>query len=323
MNTDELAKCGFTLQGKLRETGYAVTYQALQDSLGRNVQLCLLKPEYEGRPDVVAYFLDIGRLLAHVKSEKVVSVFDIISRPGFHCIVTETTADMTVLEELDAGATFTRQEALTLALQTAEGVAFLWSRFNLVLDNLATAGVRRDPAGGIKITEFDRAERVDAASGSMPCTDLAGLGVLLRRLCADEDGALPEDVAAVAARLLTEDPRARFRSWDAVIEALRALLAADEPPHGGGRIRRDPPSAKDDAQPPPGGIFAEHERQRRKDRRRHEAMLWLLLVAWLAVLFWFRSSPGKADFKSRVLEPVRQATEQVQEAFSSPAPSES
>ncbi|MBO4286646.1 MAG: hypothetical protein J5985_00590 [Kiritimatiellae bacterium] len=319
MNTDELEKHGFTLQGKIRETGYAVTYQALQQSLGRNVQLRLLKPEYEDRPDVVAYFLDIGRLLAHAKSDKVISVFDIISTPGCHCIVTEATTETTLQEELDAGATFTRQEALTLVLQTAEGVAFLWAHFNLVLHNLSAASLRRDVNSGIKITEFEQADRSEETDGLMPCDDMIGLGSLLHRLCAGADGRLPEDIAAVKERLLSQDPQTRFLGWDAVLESLRGLLAADGTPRQRNRMQRTVQGSADTAKPLV-GIFAEDERQRQEDRRRHEAILWLLLAAWFAGLFWFRSSPSKTALTNRVLAPVRQAKEQVQEVISSKLP---
>lgn len=320
MNTDELEKHGFFLQGELRETKYAVTYQALQQSLGRHVQLRLLKQEYEDRPDVVAYFLDTGRLLSHAKSEKVISIFDIISTPGCHCIVTEMTADMTLQEELDAGAAFTRQEALALVLQTAEGVAFLWSHFNIVLHDLSAESVRRDANSGIKITEFEQAERADNDGSMMPCDDLIGLGALLQRLCADADGALPEDIAAVVARLLSEDPQTRFLGWDAVFEALRGLLVETPVPQRRDRSQRNARPAKETASQPATGIFAEHERQLRQERRQHETMLWILLLAWFALLFWFRSSPTKSDLKKRIIAPVQQAKEQVQEAISPKRP---
>lgn len=318
MQTDELEKQGFTPGEKLEETEYAVTYSAIQQSLNRTVQLRFLKPEFENNAAVVAYFLGVARLLARIKSDEVISVFDIISEPTCHCIILEDVAGSTLADSLREKGVLPRREALRIALSVCNGISLLWDRLHLVLHNLSPFSVHLLERGGAKITDFFQAEQADKGDGLATYIDMRSLGVLLKKMLSDTTHPLDADVETDVNRMMAEDPAACYPSWDAVAEDLKNLLAVTPQPAAEAssriRVRRREVALPAAQKYQDKNILAEHTQQIQKERRFKEDILWLALVLWFGVLFWLRAYSPTEEVKE-ILAPIQNVKSEMKEAI--------
>jgi serine/threonine-protein kinase PpkA len=81
---------GYTIERQIGQGGMAMVYYAIQDSLGRPVALKVMNPLFADSAEFSQRFLNEGRMLAAVRHNHIVTIYDIgISDTGLHYISME------------------------------------------------------------------------------------------------------------------------------------------------------------------------------------------------------------------------------------------
>jgi serine/threonine protein kinase len=236
--------------------GAGRAFLAHDDLLQRTV---VLKEVLCDGPDEEAAVLREARLAAGLQHPNVVTLHDVLRRPGSALIVSEHVAGGSLQERLKAGP-LAPAAALRIAEGVLAGVAAIHAR-GIVHRDLTPGNVLLQPDDVPKIADFGIArarhggtvhlDGPDGVQGTLefmapeqrrgeaatPVSDLYQAGLLLRLLFGD---APPPAVAAVAARALRPSPAARWPDVGAMADALRAAAKADGRVKPGTRGRSAP-----------------------------------------------------------------------------------
>ncbi|MEA3204254.1 MAG: hypothetical protein QOI63_1934, partial [Thermoplasmata archaeon] len=200
-------------------------------------------------PDEEAAVLREARLAAGLQHPNVVTLHDVLRRPGSALLVSEHVAGGSLQERLAAGP-LDPAVALRIAEGVLAGVAAIHAR-GIVHRDLTPANVLLQPDDTPKISDFGiarsrrgvtvRFDEPDAVQGTLefmspeqrrgevatPASDLYQAGLLLRRLFGPDP---PPAIAAAVERALRPLPAAR---WPDV----RAMAAALQPAPAAARVR--------------------------------------------------------------------------------------
>lgn len=157
VNVKNIEQQGFQLVEVIDETSQTVVWKAVQRTLERTVILRILKPEAAADADAVSHFLTIARKFAHVKSESIASIFDIVSQGDLHYVVMEHVAGPTLEALVTACGPLPVEQVLRIAASLIASLEQLWESSHIVHRNLKSATIRLDPRGIAKITDFSLA----------------------------------------------------------------------------------------------------------------------------------------------------------------------
>ncbi len=80
---------GYTIEHQIGQGGMAIVYRAIQESLGRPVALKVMNPLIADSPEFSERFLNEGRLLASLRHDHIMTIYDIGVCDGFHYISME------------------------------------------------------------------------------------------------------------------------------------------------------------------------------------------------------------------------------------------
>lgn len=80
---------GYKIQDQIGQGGMAIVYRAVQESLGRPVALKVMNPLYAENPHFTSRFLDEGRLLASLRHNNIMTIYDIGVCDNLHYISME------------------------------------------------------------------------------------------------------------------------------------------------------------------------------------------------------------------------------------------
>jgi serine/threonine protein kinase len=232
---------------KIGQGGMGAVYLGFDQGLQRKVALKVMLPEYSANRPVRERFLREARSAAQVKSDHVVTIFDVGEEQGVPYIAMEYLQGCTLAHYLDTRGELTVGQAVRIAGEAALGLAAAHAKglvhrdvkpTNLWLEaprgrvKLLDFGLARQEKAGAEITqtglvvgtpsfmspEQARAQRVDVRS------DLFSLGSVLYRLCSSRlpfQGDSPLDVLTALTR---EDPPPLRRINPEVPDALAALV---------------------------------------------------------------------------------------------------
>lgn len=157
MNIQRIEQNGFRLVEQLDNTSRTVIWQAVQQTLDRTVVIQVLKPEFSAQAAEVAHFLSIARLFAHIKSDSIVAVFDIISEGELNYVVMEHVDGPTLENLVSTRGPLPMDQALRIAADLIVSLDHLWTMSHIVHRNLKSTTIRLDPRGVAKITDFSLA----------------------------------------------------------------------------------------------------------------------------------------------------------------------
>ncbi len=80
---------GYRIEGQIGQGGMAIVYRAIQESLGRPVALKVMNPLFADSPEFSERFVNEGRLLASLRHNNIITIYDIGICDGFHYISME------------------------------------------------------------------------------------------------------------------------------------------------------------------------------------------------------------------------------------------
>jgi len=157
VNIQRIEQNGFRLVEQLDNTSRTVIWKAVQQTLDRTVVIQVLKPEFSAQPSEVAHFLTIARLFAHIKSDSIVAVFDIVSDGDLNYVVMEHVDGPTLEKLITTRGPLPADQALRIAAALIVSLDQMWTSSHIVHRNLKSATIRLDPRGVAKITDFSLA----------------------------------------------------------------------------------------------------------------------------------------------------------------------
>ncbi|NNC90905.1 MAG: protein kinase, partial [Acidimicrobiia bacterium] len=241
---------GYELRERLGEGAFGVVWRAGQPSVGRDVAIKAIRPEYSNRSDFVLGFEAEAQLIAALAHPHIVPIYDFWRDPNGAYLV------MRLMESgsLDSVETskWPTPQILRVVEQVGSGLAYAHQRGlvhgdlhpgNVLLDEednayLADFGLAAEPAGAISTPPAGYASP-EQLSGDVPGprSDVYGLGRLVFRMLTGDDpreGLLPSvrtrrpDLATpvddMLRRSMAADPAVRPRDAGEFLEDLRVAL---------------------------------------------------------------------------------------------------
>lgn len=249
---------GFELRELIGEGDFGVVYRAYQASVGREVAIKVIRPEYANRPVFVRRFEAEARLVAQLEHPHIVSLYDYWRDPDGAYLVMRYLRGGSLRTALARGP-WNPPAALALLDQIGSALAYA-HRQGVVHRDLKPGNVLLDEEGRAYLTDFGIATRRPDAVGSPVTTSLAyippeelrgepitartdiySLGVLalelltghrpiaghslpsIRELRSDLSPALDE----VVTRATADRPAQRFEQVEDFLRALRQAAGID------------------------------------------------------------------------------------------------
>ncbi len=157
VNAKIIEQHGFQLVQLIDETSRTVVWKAVQRTLDRTVMLRILKPEAAADPAEVEHFLTTSRKISRIKSDSIVSIFDIVSEKDLHYVALEYIEGPTLEELVAACGPLPIEQVLRIAASLISSLEQMWESSHIVHRNLKSATIRLDPRGVAKITDFSLA----------------------------------------------------------------------------------------------------------------------------------------------------------------------
>jgi serine/threonine-protein kinase PpkA len=254
---------GFAIKKLVAKGGSSSVFLAVQNSLGREVALKILKPVYA--PADAERFFKEGRIIAALNHRNVITIYDIGAIRGWYYIAMEFLEGGSLDERIRAGLSV--DSALELVEIIGESLAFVHQR-GVVHRDIKPANILFHADGTPRLTDFGIAKQLSAdqeltldgrALGSpyylspeqAQCrtldgrSDIYSLGILLCEMLTGEKPyagdshietilahlteplpRLPEDLGwlqGLLDRMIAKSPDDRFESAQAMVEAVRDL----------------------------------------------------------------------------------------------------
>ena len=253
----------YRLEGLLGEGGMARVFDAFDERLERPVAVKVLRPETEALPGMRERFQQEARLAARLVHPNIVAVLDYGEAGASSYLVMERLPGSTLRDEIARGP----MPPVRLVPILTETLAALAAahKFGVLHRDIKPSNILLQDDGHAKITDFGIAKSFDGELALDPTTrDLTMTGVVLgtpgylapeRRVGepatvrsdlysvgavmiealtghhvvpgTEWDSQVPPPLRAVAAHALAPDPRDRYPSADAMIDALRTRSRPD------------------------------------------------------------------------------------------------
>ena len=250
---------GYELREEVGSGDFGVVYRAYQPSVGREVAIKIIRPEFVNRPTFVRSFEAEARLVAQLEHPHIVSLYDYWRDPEGAYLVMRWLRGGSLRSALSRGSW--KLEA-TARLLSQIGAALAYAhRQGIVHGDLKPANVLLDEEGNAYLSDFGNAARLldgSATEGSAtsspayvspeelegavrtPRSDIYSLGLLTYELLTGRtppmDRALPsvrvarpelgEAVDDVIAKATAQEPAARYPSVDTFLAAFALASGA-------------------------------------------------------------------------------------------------
>jgi serine/threonine protein kinase len=224
----ELISERYELEELVGAGGMSSVYRARDSLLERHVALKVMHEQLMGDGDHVERFRREARLAAKLSHPNIVTVIDRGEQDGRQFIVFEYVEGENLKALIERDAPLSEHDAVGLALQVAEGLAFAHAH-GLVHRDVKPQNVLLTEDGRAKVTDFGIARSIDVQRGLTEtgtvlgtsdyispeqarggavdeCSDIYSLGAVLYELLTGEVPYPGENFVAVAVRHLNEPP---------------------------------------------------------------------------------------------------------------------
>ncbi len=245
---------GYELRERIGVGTFGVVYRAYQSSVGREVAIKVIRPEFANHPAFVRRFETEAKLVAQLAHPHIVPLFDFWRDQAGAYLVMQLMRGGTLRPLI--GSTWTPQDALHLVRQVGSALGSA-HRQEVVHRDLKPANVLLDDEGNAYLADFGIAARIldPAEDGSLSSSapryrapeeaagepadhrsDIFSLGVLTfelltaervddrRRTVTDVRPDLPEALNSVIGRATATKVADRFASTDEFLDALATAL---------------------------------------------------------------------------------------------------
>ena len=254
---DQESTRGYELMHRIGEGDFGVVYRAYQTSVGREVAVKVIRPEYANRPDFVRHFETRARYVAQLEHPHIAAVYDFWRDPGAAYVVTPLLRGGSLAEGLKRGP-WNIAPALHLLAHVGAALSFA-HRNRAVHGDLKPGNVLLDEDGNAYVSDFVISSRIVDETGTPvtsspgyvppeeyrgePLTarsDIFSLGVLTFELLTGVSPfehplpplsttrlGLPEDLDRVIRIATEEDPANRPERVEDFLRGLRTAVGAD------------------------------------------------------------------------------------------------
>ncbi|HVR32817.1 MAG TPA: BTAD domain-containing putative transcriptional regulator [Acidimicrobiia bacterium] len=248
---------GYEVRQESTGGDFGIVYRAYQPSVGREVAIKVIRPEFANRPAFVRHFEEEARRVALLEHPHVVPLYDYWREPDGAYLVMRWVNGGSLAETLERGP-WHPEPALRALTQVCHALSYA-HRQGIVHGDLKPANVLLDSEGYAYLSDFGITARlIDRIDQGRPVTtspayitpeeldgrppgppsDIYALGLLTFEILSGQspppDGALPglsalvggvpPEVDAVITRATSGDPSARFATANEFLVALTAAL---------------------------------------------------------------------------------------------------
>ncbi len=141
--------------------GMAVIYKATDLALGRTVAVKILRPSLTSDPEFLKRFRQEARNVANLSHPNIVTVHDVGQDGNTHYIVMEYVDGEDLKRLIRAGAPFSIDRALSIAIKICAGVGYA-HRAGLVHADVKPQNVLVTESDNVKVTDFGIAQALTA-----------------------------------------------------------------------------------------------------------------------------------------------------------------
>ena len=249
---------GFELREEIGAGDFGVVYRAFQTSVGREVAIKVIRPEYASQPVFVKRFEAEAQFVAQLEHPHIVSLYDYWRDPDGAYVVMRYLRGGSLQHSLRRGP-WNETEALRLLEQIGGALSYS-HRQGVVHRDLKPGNVLLDPDGNAYLSDFGIATRQADPAGELvatspvyvapeerrgdpltPRSDIFGFGVLSYELLTGVrpvfDGALPSVLQArpalspaiddVLRKATATEPESRHQRVEDFLRELRQAIGKD------------------------------------------------------------------------------------------------
>ena len=248
---------GYELHAQLGEGDFGAVYRAYQTSVGREVAVKVIRPEYANRPVFVRRFEAEAQFVAQLEHPHIVTLYDYWRDPDGAFLVMPLLSGGSLADALRRGP-WNLGPALRLLEQVGSALSYA-HRNGIVHRDVKPGNVLLDEEGNAYLSDFGIASRVTDEVGGLltsslaylapeelrgepltPTSDIFALGVLVLELLTgvrpagrdlpvltDVRPDLPAELDEVVAKATDDDPARRYDRVEDLLRALRQSAGAD------------------------------------------------------------------------------------------------
>ena len=143
----------YEIVGKIGTGGMADVYKAMDLTLGRNVAVKVLKPEFSEDLNFVTKFRTEAQSAAGLEHPNIVNIYDVVSERGMHYIVMEYVEGITLKTYIEKKGQLSFKEAISIAIQVGRGIEAAHNK-GIVHRDIKPQNIIISTEGKVKVTDF-------------------------------------------------------------------------------------------------------------------------------------------------------------------------
>lgn len=143
----------YEIIGKIGTGGMADVYKALDITLGRNVAIKVLKPEFSEDLNFVTKFRTEAQSAAGLEHPNIVNIYDVGSENGMHYIVMECVEGITLKTYIEKKGQLSFKEAVSIAIQVGRGIEAAHNK-GIIHRDIKPQNIIISTEGKVKVTDF-------------------------------------------------------------------------------------------------------------------------------------------------------------------------
>ncbi|VAV98554.1 Serine/threonine protein kinase, partial [hydrothermal vent metagenome] len=176
---------GYELREQVGSGAFGVVHRAYQPSVGREVAIKIIKPEYANDPDFIRHFEVEAQLVARLEHPHIVPLHDYWRTPEGAYLVMRWLGGGTLSDKI-AGRRLTVDETHTILADIGPALAFAHRR-GVVHRDIKASNVLLDDQGGAYLSDFGIARDVVHDGAGSVTEDVRALAGLLRQCVGTTD----------------------------------------------------------------------------------------------------------------------------------------
>ena len=170
LNEGTIINDRYEVIGKIGAGGMSDVYKAKDHTLGRNVAIKVLKPEFSEDSVFVSKFRAEAQAAAGLEHPNIVNVYDVGCQDGDYYIVMECVEGITLKTYIEKKGQLTFKEALSIAIQVGRGIQAAHAK-NIIHRDIKPQNIIISTEGKVKVTDFGIAR---AATNNTISSDVMG-----------------------------------------------------------------------------------------------------------------------------------------------------
>lgn len=151
----------YEIVGKVGTGGMADVYKAMDLTLGRNVAIKVLKPEFSQDLNFVTKFRTEAQSAAGLEHPNIVNIYDVGSENGLHYIVMEYVEGITLKTYIEKKGQLSFKEAISIAIQVGRGIEAAHGK-GIIHRDIKPQNIMISTEGKVKVMDFGIARVANA-----------------------------------------------------------------------------------------------------------------------------------------------------------------